>query len=386
MWRKIITFLFDSVYQVVTWVWIGVSISAFFFFASNKSKNGMIGSAVSLLAAILLMLALMAKKHFWDGEADKPHTRPELYSHAAWMLPLEAGQPETVLVGIGNRGDATARNICLGGGNHVFTTPEFTGPLVYKHVPVQVRPDIGPHDKEENSMVSASDQPLSQQQIDLLKEGKELFFHFAEGEYSDDAGNTYPIDYCYMFNPKSPKVMRVCPEKFWPKSRTDRRGIPSLDAIAAPVVPKAEKPTPPVKPPRMVGTPPSNIGHPRPYDNIKWTDYTEDWFYDVIWRWHYKPPSKTPRDIRPFCPECSYPSEMDYRLIFPRDSPIFTRDVVHLRLKCRDHPQVYRAEHIPNMQLDDFSKIKTLIEGKLADDSWRQAVIDQKKARDGKYD
>src|SRR5436305_941957 len=152
MWRKIITFLFDSFYQVVTWVWIGVSISAFFFFASNKSKNGMIGSAVSLLAAILLMLALMAKKHFWDGEADRS---------------------------------------------------------------------------------------LSQQQIDLLKEGKVLFFHFAEGEYSDDDGNTYPIDYCYMFNPKSPKVMRVCPEKFWPKNRTDRRGVPSLDAVAVPAVSKA---------------------------------------------------------------------------------------------------------------------------------------------------
>jgi hypothetical protein len=69
MWRKIMRFLFESVYQVVTWVWIAVSISAFFFFASSKSKNGMIDSAVSLFVAILVMLMLIAKKHFWDGDA-----------------------------------------------------------------------------------------------------------------------------------------------------------------------------------------------------------------------------------------------------------------------------------------------------------------------------
>jgi hypothetical protein len=86
----------------------------------------------------------------------------------------------------------------------------------------------GPGD-EEKSVISKSPQPLSQKQIDQLNSGEVLFFHFAEGEYEDYRGDTYLIDYCYMYNPLSPIVMRVCPEKYWPKKRTDRRGTPSLD-------------------------------------------------------------------------------------------------------------------------------------------------------------
>jgi hypothetical protein len=236
MWRKIITFLFDSVYQVVTWVWIGVSISAFFFFASNKSNSGMVLSVVSLLAAILVMLSLMAKKHFWDGEAEKIQQRPELYVSGARMTPLHAGQPERVVLGIKNRGNATARNIRLGGGNHFFASSSFTGPLEYQSLPVDTRPDIGPG--EEKSIVSSSSEPLSIDRIKDLQRGELLFFHYAEGDYEDESGATYPIDFCFMYAPLSPTAMRICPEKYWPKERKDRKmnGRPELSLEQAKVI------------------------------------------------------------------------------------------------------------------------------------------------------
>jgi hypothetical protein len=163
-----------------------------------------------------------------EGHRFTHKERPELYVSGARMLPLEPGTPETVLLGMKNRGNATARNIRLGGGNHLFTTSSFSGPLEYKPVAVDMRPDLGPG--EENSLISESPQPLSKERINELQDSKVLFFHFAEGEYDGDDGTTYPIDYCYMFFPLSPTIMRVCPEKYWPKERKDRKfpGRPEL--------------------------------------------------------------------------------------------------------------------------------------------------------------
>jgi hypothetical protein len=78
-----------------------------------------------------------------EGHRFTHKERPELYISGARMMPLEASKPETVLLGLKNRGKAIARNIRLGGGNHVFTTRDFAGPLVYKPVPFQSRPDFG---------------------------------------------------------------------------------------------------------------------------------------------------------------------------------------------------------------------------------------------------
>src|SRR6266478_9881768 len=125
--RRLTRFLFDSAYQVVTWVWIAVSISAFFHYDSKDSSHGMRWSAASLVLSVIVMIALIASQHFVKTDGKGNRGRPELYTHGAMMGPLVAGEPETVLVGLKNRGKATARNICLGGGNHVILNADFAG-------------------------------------------------------------------------------------------------------------------------------------------------------------------------------------------------------------------------------------------------------------------
>lgn len=61
--------------------------------------------------------------------------------------------------------------------------------------------------------------------------------------------------------------------------------------------------------------------------------------------------------------------------------PPYEQRPVYLRLWCDSHPQIYEAEHIPNMRLDDFSKIKALIQGKLEDGSWEEVVAKKRHAR-----
>lgn len=223
MWDKIKRFLFATVYEVITWVWIGLSIGAYFYNAGNKNASGLRLAEISLVVSVFAMCCFIAKRIFLDAEPEKK--RPELYISGSMMGPLTPGEPETVLLGLKNRGNAIARNIRIGGGNHQFTTSNFSGPLEFKRVDVSTCADLGPG-PEEDTLLSRSPQPLTERQIRELQEGQTLFFHYAEGEYDDDAGNTYPIDYCYMFNPQSPTVMRICPEKYWPRDRAKRKWPP----------------------------------------------------------------------------------------------------------------------------------------------------------------
>lgn len=34
-----------------------------------------------------------------------------------------------------------------------------------------------------------------------------------------------------------------------------------------------------------------------------WTEYTQDDFFDIVWRWRYSYDSSTPTDVEPFCPK-----------------------------------------------------------------------------------
>lgn len=79
MRQRLTRFLFDSAYQVVTWVWIAASISAFFYFASKESGNGMRWSVASLVVSVVVMIALVASQHFIKPDGKERPERPELW-------------------------------------------------------------------------------------------------------------------------------------------------------------------------------------------------------------------------------------------------------------------------------------------------------------------
>jgi|GEM_PF-5922974 len=553
MWEKIKRVFFASVFQVVTWVWFGLSANAYFYNAGNKNVWGVRISLVSLIASILAMLFFVVRNTL----REEPK-RPELYISGSMMGPLIPGEPETVLLGLKNRGNAIARNIRIGGGNHQFTKSNFSGPLEFKRVDVSTCADLGPG-PEENTLLSRSPQPLTERQIRELQEGQTLFFHYAEGEYDDDAGNTYPIDYCYMFNPQSPTVMRICPEKYWPRDRAKRKwpprphlvvqsagvnlkagerldmavaftndgdadttklemsgittvvdksfkgpltrkgmttqqipidvtvgrtitavlresrrwakegiaaiengdallfhfgradyadargntywiefclryepGMPlspsglhymavadksfwptddesqspratstqnepriprrntsqtvDVESSATPsidikVIRKGEQPqkkeelTPEelAGPPRMgAGSGARPGGYPRPHDPFTWTDYTEDYFYDAIWRWNYIPAmSDTPRNIRGFCPECGDRLMNIHRRAVEKDGTAYAP------FSCSNHP--FKAYYVvSDSESDSYDGIRTMIQQKLRSGSWREVVKRQR--------
>jgi hypothetical protein len=79
---KLRAFLFDSAYQVVTWVLIALSIGAIFFFLSQQNYRGAIWSGVALLVCIGIMLGLLAVRYVTEWKAANvplpPTNRPWL--------------------------------------------------------------------------------------------------------------------------------------------------------------------------------------------------------------------------------------------------------------------------------------------------------------------
>ncbi len=197
------------------------------------------------------------------------------------------------------------------------------------------------------------------------------------------------------------------PFLYWQKRENDRQPpqTPALQPESKPAQtapsqsppPKPLKsepaPTPTAKPRKGIGSGPSPKpmgygsgarpgGYPtRPnlYDHIKWTDYTEDYFYDAIWRWKYRPEmgNQTPRDIKAWCPECT-------REVLPTDYVISQRDGDRVAILLCSHCIPERPYRIPGFVTDHCDGIRTLIAEKLRNGQWEEVVKRQIDVRPGR--
>lgn len=109
---------------------------------------------------------------------------------------------------------------------------------------------------------------------------------------------------------------------------------------------------------------------------LKWTDYTEDYFYDAIWRWEYRPEmGNTPRNIVGYCPECKNelrPKWVQYRDNGTLRSVIFT---------CDAHPlKQYTTQ---GHGIDPYGRIRLSILRMLRNGKWEEVVRHQQRARSG---
>src|SRR5438270_8094110 len=66
---KLRALLFDSAYQVVTWVFIALSISAGFFFLGKQNYRGVVWSVVALLICTVIMLGLLYERYVTEWKA-----------------------------------------------------------------------------------------------------------------------------------------------------------------------------------------------------------------------------------------------------------------------------------------------------------------------------
>ena len=211
MWNKIVRFFFASVYEVITWVWIGLSIGAYFYNAGNKNTQGVRLAILSLVLSVGAMLIFIGKRIFWDSiEAPK---RPELSIEKVFVKTLEAGKPETIVMEIVNRGDATAYNITFYS-TLAHQPKDSDSLLMYGKKPPDVTASL------------ASGAPLTvnfrsnwintSADIEAINSGYILIFHFGKGHYKDEAGLVHPFHYCFIYEPPE-RNMQICPNRYKPR-------------------------------------------------------------------------------------------------------------------------------------------------------------------------
>jgi hypothetical protein len=135
------------------------------------------------------------------------------------------------------------------------------------------------------------------------------------------------------------------------------RGFDDAIKKAASAKPKSPKPSPSNK------------------DAELWAAYTEDVFYGLIWRWHYKPEiDNKPRNVTPYCTECNPPRPLGgFKYVDGN------RGYYRLHLECKLHSSIHHECNV-----DDYAHIKKLIEKKLDDGSWKLVVDRQQVHRSRK--
>jgi hypothetical protein len=67
----LVEFLFESIFQLVTLVGIAIAIAAIFYFLSKDNSRGVIWSSAALACAVVVMLAIIADRHFVRGAVNR---------------------------------------------------------------------------------------------------------------------------------------------------------------------------------------------------------------------------------------------------------------------------------------------------------------------------
>jgi hypothetical protein len=373
-------FLFDSAYQVVTWIWIGFSIGAFFYYLSKNSGQGVLWSVVSLACSAIVMIVLIANQHFG---AQDDQERPELFVEQVIIEPFQVGKPETVSLIFRNRGKIVAEHVSIET-THAHKPKTFDGPLVYDTKPPDSVLTIGPDSIF--TVVSRSPWVTNATWIQEIINGDRLLFVYGKGHYEDRGGTEYPISFCYMYEPSLPRNMVICPTRFLPTDKPKPEAPEPLkrETSKTEETPKEEDLSAPASRIGGTGAPSQqlwpNLPHPTPYDHLRWTDYTEDYFYGAIWRWQYRPEmgDREPRNIFGYCPDCNG------LLRYVRESAKKRKPDGLFSTSLHCDRRAHKSYLVRSASVDPIDGIRALIREKLQSEAWREVVKQQLDARDGR--
>jgi hypothetical protein len=200
-------FLFDSAYQLITWVCIALSIGSIFYFLGKGYWRGALWAFVILLVSIVVMLGLLADRYIVEGytrraPVTETQERPYVVFRATRLKPLTAGNYPVIEYELENISKVEV-SVLLTDATCQFTQdlkqtsfeylagnePEFTM-VPTKRIYGQMR---------------FPKQILTEDQIRALnqepEQGRLVFY--ARGEYKDisGGGSTYFLNFCQMYNP-----------------------------------------------------------------------------------------------------------------------------------------------------------------------------------------
>jgi hypothetical protein len=93
-------FLFDSAYQIVTWVLIAASLGILLLFWSKDNYRGVLWGVIWLVCSISVMLGLLADRYFFQRTGANSETRQHSWNeHRPYVFIKECGLKTPLAIG-----------------------------------------------------------------------------------------------------------------------------------------------------------------------------------------------------------------------------------------------------------------------------------------------
>ena len=207
---KMINFVFESLYQVVTWVFIGLTIGGIFYFLSKGNIRGVVWSSVGLICFVVIMIGIVADHYFFRSEAQTAVSSKErpyvFFEHAQLMKPLASGDRPAITMILANSGPVEATGV-VKDISYYLSLDRAVHTLEY-HPGAQVTFSLEP-----TARVTIRFNPkfvLTEEVVKAATEGKVWLFFYARGEYKDATGQTYPLQFCRLYDNDMPGNLINC--------------------------------------------------------------------------------------------------------------------------------------------------------------------------------
>jgi len=167
---------------------------------------------------------MISPAQYWPKDVSLPpptRERPELFVERA-TAELIPGKPKRAAIEFVNRGNGEAKRLTVWM-NQGLAKPDFQGPLKFEALEPDTRPSIGPNGIV--TMVGGKNEPITTAEYEAIRSGTRVWFIFGKGVYENSTRDNWPIDFCFQYDPSIAPVMRICPDKYWPK-QIEAKAVP----------------------------------------------------------------------------------------------------------------------------------------------------------------
>ena len=206
---KVSEFLFDSIYQIVTWVLIALSIGGIYHFSSRGNIRGVMWSIIALVVFVAIMIGIIGERYLPKPEDETPKVqRPSAYvtiTDSKLERDITAGDYPTFYFTLNNGPvpvKGTMRNVSVyycGIQDQVFPWGEG----------MTKRFTLMPNERT-TVIFRFNNYILKTEWVSALTQEKARLLFYFRGEYTDDSGRTYPMKHCFIWNKYMGQNLALC--------------------------------------------------------------------------------------------------------------------------------------------------------------------------------
>jgi hypothetical protein len=209
---KMTNFLIESLYQVITLVFIALAIGSIFYFLSKGNTRGVLWSSVGLVCFVTILIGIVGDHYFFRSDVpavipNNERERPYVFIAGTYFLkPLAAGDRPVLRIVLKNSGPIEANGVLKNLSYSWTPDASMQSFPYYESTPVNF--SLAP--TAETTVRFSPNLVLTDEIFKALTESKVRMLFYARGEYRDARGRTYPLQFCRQYDNEMPGHLINC--------------------------------------------------------------------------------------------------------------------------------------------------------------------------------